>query len=111
MIRKKTGPRGSNISDLSRWKWGIVTGNTVQGLIVYQGLTSVAADVKQAFTAADMQPSEKVAVRGGVCRHSQCPFPPAIQTLHRPISLQREPQLQTTLLGKTPSVSVGPGFG
>ena len=35
----------------------------IQGLIVYQGLTSMAADVKQAFTAADMQPSEKVAVR------------------------------------------------
>ena len=28
MIKQKTGPRGSNIADLSRWKWGIVTGNT-----------------------------------------------------------------------------------
>eukprot|EP01043_Picozoa_sp_COSAG02_P013033 COSAG02_NODE_514_length_20825_cov_5.990495_19_plen_263_part_00 len=28
MIKQKTGPRGSNIADLSRWKWGVVTGNT-----------------------------------------------------------------------------------
>ena len=41
-----------------------ITGNRIiQGLGVLEGLERIAGDVEQAFTAADMQPSEKIAVR------------------------------------------------